>query len=183
MRRRSGWSGRAWWLVVGIVGLLASPARAQEFPSFGGRFAVGGVFDARNQTAGPSVEYWLTDSVGLGGSVHLVGDFDVWDGTVEFLAPIDFELFTVPTRPYVGGGYRKVKEDARFGGSLVKLDGDGFIAFGGLRQAVRAGHGLLSWGLEVEYSAFDVKAKYAGFDVGVASYDDLTLGVRVYYHF
>lgn len=171
-------------------------AQADDF-SLRNRFGVGIISSAFNFGMGPTVEYWVSENIGVLGFVTALGDFTSYGMRVDYVFSKPFYLGTFPHKFYIGGGYVDVQgpefsSSASFASGNTyttkwETEGSGIEVHAGLLHHAKYAHENLFFRSEFIIYAFDLESNYstnsgyeANFDTDWSSF---TIGFGAHYLF
>ncbi len=157
-------------MMVWLAGLgMASDGYAEDF-NVGGRFGIGAQLNLLNFGVGPSVEYWLTDNIGISASYGALSDFTSYGIRGNYLFDGNLDLFGLPARPYIGAGFSSVTLEGVFSTSK----GTGIEIYGGVLEQASENIYLRS---ELIYSTVDFTSN------DYIDYGAFSLGFGIVYYF
>ncbi|MBN2355571.1 hypothetical protein JXO59_05630 [candidate division KSB1 bacterium] len=113
---------------VALIGLLSCPPSGYaEGLELGGRFGLGVSVSVMNLGIGPSAEFWLTNHIGILGTIGITGPFRSYAvrGNYLFFSPDRYADASIS--PYVSAGYAHIKL-----GDFEDVHQSGFEVCGGL---------------------------------------------------
>lgn len=94
------------------------------------RFGAGIQMNVLNLGIGPSVDYWITENLGLTATVGAMFDFTSVAIRGNYLLNHTFYPAGYPARPYFGVGFASVKAD--YDAASIEQKGSGLEVYGGL---------------------------------------------------
>jgi len=114
---------------------LVEIACAEEL-SVAKRFGVGIQANILNFGIGPSVEYWITENLGIMGSVGALSDYTSFTIRGNYLLNSTFNVAGSPTRPYLGVGFAHVRREEYIAGIKMEGKGSGVEIYAGNLQSI-----------------------------------------------
>jgi len=114
---------------------LVEIACAEEL-SVARRFGAGIQANILNFGIGPSAEYWITENLGIMGSVGTLSDYTSFIIRANYLLNSTFDVAGSPSRPYFGVGFAHVRREEHRAGIKMEGKGSGVEIYAGNLQSI-----------------------------------------------
>lgn len=163
--------------------------------SMQGRLGTGMQLNLINPWLGPTVDYWITENMGVSGTIGVSQDFKYVGIRGTYLFNKRLDIYGLPVmRPYVGIGYASVTgpeetaTNALSEPTTIETEGSGFELYGGILQPAPYIAKNVYLRPEIIYSTVKVEGS-SGFLTNDqtasvdANYSAIGLGLSVVYYF